>query len=53
MFINSLRRAWQMSLWADGAVLLRTMAWLDMPAEGHLLGPLVSPQMELGRSEEN
>jgi hypothetical protein len=31
MFSNSLRLTWQMSLWADSAVLLRTMAWLDVP----------------------
>jgi hypothetical protein len=48
MFFNSLRLAWQMSLWADSAVLLRTMAWLDSPAEIHLLAPLIARQMELG-----
>ena len=52
MFFNSLRLAWQMSLWADSAVLLRTMAWLDMPAETHWLRPLIPRQMELGLSEE-
>jgi hypothetical protein len=52
MFFNSLRLAWQMSLWADSAVLLRTMAWLDMPAQIHLLAPLMPRQMELDLSEE-
>jgi hypothetical protein len=52
MFFNSLRLAWQMSLWADSAVLLRTMAWLDLPTETHLLAPLTPRQMELGLSEE-
>jgi hypothetical protein len=52
MFFNSLRWVWQMSLWADSAVLLRTMAWLDMPTEMHLLSPLALRQMELGLSEE-
>jgi hypothetical protein len=53
MFFNSLRLAWQMSLWADSAVLLRTMAWLDMPTQAHWLAPLSPRQMELGLSEEN
>ena len=52
MFFNSLRLAWQMSLWADSAVLLRTMAWLDVPAQTHWLRPLIPRQMELGLSEE-
>jgi hypothetical protein len=52
MFFNSLRLAWQMSLWADSAVLLRTMAWLDLPTETHLLASLTPRQMELGLSEE-
>jgi hypothetical protein len=52
MFFNSLRLAWQMSLWADSAVLLRTMAWLDTPAEIHLLAPLIAGQMELGLDDE-
>jgi hypothetical protein len=35
------------------AVLLRTMAWLDMPTKRHLLA-LVNPrQLELDLSEEN
>ena len=52
MFLNSLRLAWQMGLWADSAVLLRTMAWLDTPAEIHLLAPLIARQMELGLDDE-
>lgn len=51
MFFNSLRLAWQMSLWADSAVLLRTMAWLDVPTDAHLLTALTPHQMELGLSE--
>lgn len=47
MFFNSLRLTWQMSLWADSAVLLRTMAWLDMPAPVHMLAKLNPKQMEL------
>ena len=52
MFFKSLRLAWQMSLWADSAVLLRTMAWLQVPTETHLLAPLMPRQMELGLNEE-
>jgi hypothetical protein len=52
MFFNSLRLAWQMSLWADSAVLLRTMAWLDLPTETHWLTPLTPRQMELGLSQK-
>ncbi len=52
MFFKSLRLAWQMSLWADRAVLLRPMAWLDLPTEAHLLASLTPGQMELGLSEE-
>jgi hypothetical protein len=48
MFLNSLRLAWQMGLWADSAVLLRTMAWLDTPTETHLPAPLIARQMEWG-----
>lgn len=40
-FFNSLRLTWQMSLWVDSAVLLRTMAWLDMPPEDTLLTGLL------------
>ncbi len=53
MFFNSLRLAWQMSLWADSAVLMRTMAWLDMPTERHLLALLNPHQLELDLSDEN
>jgi hypothetical protein len=52
MFFNSLRLTWQMSLWVDSAVLLRTMAWLAMPKETHLLAGLQSRQMELGLAVE-
>lgn len=52
MFFNSLRLAWQMSLWADSAVLLRTMAWLDSPDRTCWLEPLMPRQMELGLSEK-
>jgi len=48
MFLNSLRLAWCMSLLADSAVLVRVMAWLDTPAEEHLLAPLAGDQLELG-----
>lgn len=51
IFFNSLRLAWQMSLWADSAVLLRTMAWLDSPAQTHWLAPLMPRQMELGLND--
>ncbi len=51
MFFNNLRLVWQMSLWADSAVLLRTMAWRDVPTETHLLAPLTPRQMELNLSE--
>jgi hypothetical protein len=47
MFLNSLRLTWQMSLWADSAVLLRTMAWLDLPTESSLLAGLHGRQLEL------
>ena len=52
MFFNSLRLTWQMSLWADSAVLLRTMAWLDMPTEVVLLAGLQARQLELGLPAE-
>jgi hypothetical protein len=48
MFFNSLRLTWQMGLWADSAVLLRTMAWLDTPTEVSLLAQLQGRQLELG-----
>lgn len=47
MFLNSLRLTWQMSLWTDSAVLLRTMAWLDMPKETPPLPGLQPRQLEL------
>src|SRR5664279_5642926 len=47
MFFNSLRLTWQMSLWVDSAVLLRTMAWLDTPPEDALLTGLLPRQLEL------
>jgi len=49
MFFNSLRLTWQMSLWADSAVLLRTMTWLDLPPENALLAGLLPRQLELER----
>jgi len=52
MFFNSLRLTWQMSLWADSAVLLRTMAWLDTPTEVSLLAGLQARQMELNLPPE-
>jgi len=52
MFFNSLRLTWQMSLWADSAVLLRTMAWLDTPTDGSLLAGLQAQQLELGLPSE-
>ena len=52
-FFNSLRLTWQMSLLADSAVLLRTMAWLDVPTGAHDLAWLTPRQMELGLAEEN
>lgn len=52
MFFNSLRLTWQMSLWADRAVLLRTMAWLDTPAETSLLAGLQPQQLEFGLEPE-
>lgn len=52
MFLKSLRLTWQMSLWADSAMLLRIMAWLDMPSHDHLLAHLLGQQMELALHEE-
>ena len=52
MFFNSLRLTWQMSLWADSAVLLRTMAWLDSPTDASLLAELEPRQLEFGLSLE-
>ena len=52
MFFNSLRLTWQMSLWADSAVLLRTLAWLDTPQNSPLLAGLQPQQLEFGLSSE-
>ncbi|MDD5140692.1 MAG: hypothetical protein PHY43_10590 [Verrucomicrobiales bacterium] len=52
MFFNSLRLIWQMSLWMDSAVLLRTMTWLDTPPETALLDGLQWRQLELELSNE-
>ncbi len=52
MFLNSLRLTWQMSLWADSAVLWRTMAWLDTPPEASLLAGLQPHQLEFGLALE-
>ncbi len=52
MFFNSLRLTWQMSLWADSAVLLRTMAWLDTPKNLSLLAGLQPQQLEFGLPSE-
>lgn len=52
MFFNSLRLTWQMSLWADSAVLLRTMAWLDTPKNSSLLAGLQPHQLEFGLTSE-
>jgi hypothetical protein len=41
-----------MSLWADSAVLLRTMAWLATPAETSLLIELQPQQLEFGLASE-
>ena len=40
LFLNSLRFTWQMSLWIDAAILLRTRAQLDLPNEPD---PLATP----------
>jgi hypothetical protein len=48
MFFNSLRLCWQMSLWADSAVLLRIMALLDLPPPANLLAALDPTQLDLG-----
>src|SRR5208282_2720549 len=52
MFFNSLRLTWQMSLWADSAVLLRTLAWLDTPLETSSLTQLQPHQLEFGLALE-
>jgi hypothetical protein len=43
-----LRLTWQMSLWADSAALLRTMAWLDTPQKASLLAGIQPNQLEFG-----
>ena len=48
MFFNSLRLTWQMSLWAESAVLLRTMAWLDTAPEASWLARLQPCQLAVG-----
>jgi len=52
IFFNSLRLMWQMSFWADSAVLLRTMAWLDASQDGSLLTGLQPQQLEFGLAAE-
>ena len=52
MFLNSLRLTWEMSLLADSAVLLRTMAHLDAPPTKSLLSGLAPEQVELGLALE-
>ena len=47
MFFNSLRLTWQMSLWTESAVLLRTLVWLDTPPETSSLAGLQPRQLEL------
>jgi hypothetical protein len=51
LFFRNLRLTWQLSLWADSAGLLRTMAWLDTPAQDHSLRELLGKQMELGLAD--
>jgi hypothetical protein len=46
MYLNSLRLFSQTSLWADSAVLLRTMALLDIAQPPNLLSALVPIQLE-------
>lgn len=52
MFFNSLRLTWQMSLWADSAVLLRTMAWLNAAESSSLLADLQPQQLDFGLPTE-
>jgi hypothetical protein len=47
LFLNSLRFTWQMSLWVDSAILLRTMAQQDLPSEQDLLRQIRPQQPEL------
>ena len=53
MFFNSLRLTWQMNLWTDNAVLLRTMVWLDTPPEASLRAGLRPRQLQLELPVEN
>ena len=53
MFFNSLRLTWQMSLWADSAVLLRPLAWLNTPQNSVLLAGLQPQQLDFGLSSKN
>ena len=48
MFLNSLRLCSQTSPWADSAVLLRTMALLDIAQPTNLLSALVPRHLEPG-----
>jgi hypothetical protein len=52
LFLNSLRLTWQMSLLADSAVLLRTLAWLNAPEATSRLTGLQLQQMEFGLALE-
>jgi hypothetical protein len=52
-FFNSLRLTWQLSLWVDSTVLLRTMAWLETPTEKSLLHGLLPQQLEFGLATKN
>jgi hypothetical protein len=47
LFLNSLRYTWQMSLWTDAAILLRTMAQSDLPNVPDPLAPLHPRQLQL------
>ena len=55
MFLNSLRLTWCLALLADAAVLLRSHALIQAPAETHLLRELAPCQswLDLGWESEN
>lgn len=53
MFLNSLRLTWCMSLLADAAVLLRTLALLRTPPRRELLSELLPRQTVLNFPEPN
>ena len=55
MFLNSLRLTWSMALLADAAVLLRSHALMQAPAETHLLRALAPRQgwLDLGCEHED